>query len=354
MKRWLLYILIPLACMWLSSCQNDVMMLDEGDGKVEVHLKIAISGGDGTTSRAFEDDGFDDNTTLQKSMAEGDIFVLVFQNDLLIDQVKGLQLEGTDGDNHRELVGKFERPTNTNNIELVVLANLIQNDLANITGNNTLSSIQNTIDTWKGNSPAEVYQQLIYQYKVSSSTSNWNINNRRIPMWGTTGKHDYTKANQMNTNCNLHRAVAKLGFRVNNGDGCENLIITGIEISGTMNKGYCASTALLEDDYFISPVVPTNAASQELTYSGLNVTKEYENQIYLPEQIVTPVTPLTITIAYELNKIRKTATINFDENVIRNYSYIYNITVKNEWEISLSYDVCTWENGGTIEVPSFD
>lgn len=344
MKRWLLHILISLACMWLSSCQNDVMMPDEDNGKVEVPLEIAIAGGDGTTSRGFEDGGTDPDTDDQKSMTKDDVFVLVFQNDRLIDQVKGLELLGTDGNATRELTGVFTQPANTSNIELVVLANLVQNNLKGITNNSTLLGIQAAIDGWSGFTKEQVYQNLIYQY--DASPGNWAIGARRIPMWGTTGEQDFTKANHLETSCNLHRAVAKLGFRIND-DAPASFALTRATIKGAMNEGYCAplnTSNLGNDNYFTSPFIPSSVNGQTITYTLNNVTDSYENKIYLPEQAIN-FTPLTIEKGYSLNATAKSATVNFDENVIRNHSYIYNITIKEDLSGNIKTDILSTVEG---------
>ena len=64
--------------------------------------------------------------------------------------------------------------------------------------------------------------------------------------------------------------------------------------------------------------------------------------------------PLTITVAYEQNGVAKEKDIEFSENVIRNHSYIYNITVKDENIIVLSYDVYAWQAVGSVTVPPFE
>lgn len=336
------------------------------DGRVSVHLQIALPGGDsaqrGATARSFENGGTDDTTSDQKALSDGDVFVLVFQNGLLIDQVKGLRFDAVTDDtnpSNRTLTGTFVQPETDGILELVVLTNLVQNQLVDIANSSTLSGIQAFFDGKKGSSPSEIYESLIYQY----GSSEWNIQNRRIPMWGTTGTFSLDRANELKKSCNLHRAVAKLGFLINAADagsegrGIDGFTITGISVSGVMDKGYCASLNTLgpSASYYTSPSVPTTVQvlTNALNYTGLNVTKSYKDRIYFPEQAIQN-HPLTIIVSYTYKGKAKTKEITFDENVIRNHSYLYNITsvTPDDFDVTISYAVEEWKSE-TINVPTF-
>ena len=221
MKKWYSYIILALVCIGFASCQDsDTVPQLQTDGRVSVHLQIALPGGDsaqrGATARSFEDGGTDDTTSDQKALSDDDVFVLVFQNGLLIDQVKGLRFDAVTDDTNpssRTLTGTFVQPETDGSLELVVLTNLVQNQLVDI-ASSTLSGIQAFFDGKKGSSPTAIYESLIYQY----GSSEWNIQSRRIPMWGTTGTFSLDRANELKKSCNLHRAVAKLGFLINAAD----------------------------------------------------------------------------------------------------------------------------------------
>lgn len=333
MKKWYSYIILLLVCIGFASCQdNGTVPEPQTDGWVSVHLQIALPGGGpaerGAQARDFTDGGTDDTTSDQKALSD-DVFVLVFQNDRLIDQVKGLKFDVVSGSvnpSNRTLTGTFVQPETDGELELVVLTNLVQNNLEGIT-NPGLSSIQAFFAGKKGSSPSEVYESLIYRY----GSPAWDIKIRRIPMWGTTGVFQLNRANELSKSCNLHRAVAKLGFLINAADaksegrGIDGFTITGISISGVMDKGYCVSQAPMSGDYYTAPYVPTGAGIQTVTYSNLNVDKSYKDRIYLPEQFIED-NPLTITVSYTYKGKSKTKEIPFEENVIRNHSYLYNIT----------------------------
>lgn len=366
MKKWYSYIILALVCIGFASCQDsDTVPQLQTDGRVSVHLQIALPGGDsaqrGATARSFEDSGTDDTTSDQKALSDDDVFVLVFQNGLLIDQVKGLRFDAVTDDtnpSNRTLTGTFVQPETDGSLELVVLTNLVQNNLVDV-ASSTLSGIQAFFDGKKGSSPTAIYESLIYQY----GSSEWNIQSRRIPMCGTTGTFSLDRANELKKSCNLHRAVAKLGFLINatnagsEGQGIDGFTITGIRISGVMDGGYCASLNTLgpSASYYASPSVPTTAQALagDLNYTGLNVTTNYKDRIYLPEQVIGD-SPLTIAVSYTYKGKDKTKEIAFDENVIRNHSYLYNITsvTPDDFDVTISYAVEEWKSE-TINVPTF-
>lgn len=366
MKKWYSYIILALVCIGFASCQDsDTVPQLQTDGRVSVHLQIALPGGDsaqrGATARSFEDGGTDDTTSDQKALSDDDVFVLVFQNGSLIDQVKGLRFDAVTGGTNpssRTLTGTFVQPETNESLELVVLTNLVQNQLVDV-ASSTLSGIQAFFDGKKGSSPSAIYESLIYQY----GSSEWNIQSRRIPMWGTTGTFSLDRANELKKSCNLHRAVAKLGFLINaadagsEGQGIDGFTITGISVSGIMDRGYCASLNILGSSasYYASPSVPITAQvlTNALNYTGLNVTTSYKDRIYLPEQVIEE-NPLTIAVSYTYKGKAKTKEITFDENVIRNHSYLYNITsvTPDDFDVTISYAVEEWDSE-IINVPPF-
>lgn len=362
MKKWYSYIILLLVCIGFASCQdNGTVPEPQTDGRVSVHLQIALPGGDpaerGAQARDFTDGDTDDTTSDQKALSDDDVFVLVFQNDRLIDQVKGLKFDVVSGSvnpSNRTLTGTFVQPETDGELELVVLTNLVQNNLEDIT-NPGLSSIQAFFAGQKGWSPSEVYEGLIYRY----GSPAWDIKIRRIPMWGTTGVFQLNRANELSKSCNLHRAVAKLGFLINAADaksegrGIDGFTITDISISGVMDKGYCVSQAAMSGDYYTAPHVPADARTQTVTYSNLNVDKSYKDRIYLPEQLIED-NPLTIKVSYTYKGKSKTKEIPFEENVIRNHSYLYNITsvTPDDFDVTISYAVVEWKSE-TIDVPPF-
>lgn len=83
------------------------------------------------------------------------------------------------------------------------------------------------------------------------------------------------------------------------------------------------------------------------------MTTSYKDRIYLPEQVIGE-NPLTIAVSYTYKGKAKTKEITFDENVIRNHSYLYNITAvtPDDFDVTISYAVEEWKSE-TINVPTF-
>ena len=83
------------------------------------------------------------------------------------------------------------------------------------------------------------------------------------------------------------------------------------------------------------------------------MTTSYKDRIYLPEQVIEE-NSLTITVSYTYKGKAKTKEIKFDENVIRNHSYLYNITAvtPDDFDVTISYAVEEWKSE-TINVPTF-
>ena len=368
MKKWYSYIILLLVCIGFASCQdNGTVPEPQTDGRVSVHLQIALPGGDPAErgAQARDEVGFDYTTSDQRTMTADDVFVLMFSSDdVLLKQATITGLSDETGDNskgyYRTIDGVFDGvPNGSANVYFVVLANLVQNNLYDNEGMSldTKSKVDTYISSFIDKGKNELYSALVYNYDGTSSP--WNISNRRIPMWGATGKFDILSGQTKEVSCDLHRAVAKLGFLINAADaksegrGIDGFTITDISISGVMDKGYCVSQAPMSGDYYTAPYVPADAETQTVTYSNLNVDKSYKDRIYLPEQLIED-NPLTIKVSYTYKGKFKTKEIPFEENVIRNHSYLYNITsvTPDDFDVTISYAVVEWKSE-TIDVPPF-
>lgn len=354
MKKWYSYIILLLVCIGFASCQDNGMVPEpQTDGRVSVHLQIALPGGDpaerGAQARDFTDGGTDDTTEGQKTIIADDVYVLVFQGNTFKGRVPITSVTDQSGNsNVKVLEGTFDATgLFGSSLKLVVLANLKQNEV-----NTTFS---------ESISESDLYNSLIYSY--DGTQTPWNTDEtssdyRRIPMWGATSAFTLS-ANQLTQSCDMHRAVAKLGFLINatdaksEGRGIDGFTIKDISISGVMDKGYCVSQAAMSGDYYTAPYVPASARTQTVTYSNLNVDKSYKDRIYLPERLVGD-NPLTIKVSYTYKGKFKTKEIPFEENVIRNYSYLYNITsvTPDDFDVTISYAVVEWKSE-TIDVPPF-
>jgi hypothetical protein len=355
MKKWLPYILISLGCMWLSSCENNVEMPDASDGQVSVHLKIAFSGSGGMSARVADGD-LDYTTDEQNVIDKDDLFMLVFSGDRLLDQVEITDVvknnNTTGSATTYTMDGNFMRPEGVSSVEIVILANLVQNNITNLGSKQAITAYINSLKG-QGDAKTVLYNDLVYKYGDPSSP--WNISNRRIPMWGAT---DVTLTTSISADCKIHRAVAKVGILINEGKGIEGFKVTGISVKGAMNQGFCVSHEIPGNDgYYTTPSVPKDAKAINIEYKNLSVDKSYENGIYLPEQD-NGYDDLYMIVSYTYQGQQKTGEIRFIESttqnkmdVIRNHSYLFNI--QKVAEQKLYYTVEDFAER-TVNIPSFE
>lgn len=346
MKRWLSYIVMTVLCgLYLSSCSDETFEGQGSDtGAPVVRLKIALPG----TSRAigeYEDyaDNLDSQTEGQRSIAANDIYVLQFVNDKLYHVVTDLTISEPDGASERTLTGHIL--SSDGRTELVVLANLNQQEgIDGITAEYLFA-------TYQGKKQSEIYKNFIYSYP----TDNWNLENNKLPMWGTTG--EITISSITDVSCNLYRGVAKMGIQVD--EACTNFQLKEIYVYRVNDKGYCAApTQIPSSDIHIqfdktdipsdanlrtAPlkyVIPENANTDYIV-----TDKKFLNQIYLSEVKNIGAEndqQLKVVVGgiYEGEGIEGAGKMNYyridmkddkdgavaDFDIIRNHSYVFNIT----------------------------
>ena len=186
----------------------------------------------------------------------------------------------------------------------------------------------------------------------------------------------------INDGCNLYRAVAKVQIWVNNKTGLagtdpnsndDDFKITSIVVNNANSQGYCASLLVPNSNPAIQyedASVPTSVS----TLASINYTPEdekveyeidggekqsfndaresYSDFIYLPEHDITGGdNDVTITVNFTYNGEERTGTLYFKNyqtgnlwDVIRNHSYVFNITGVNlnvDTDI-LEYQVIDW------------
>lgn len=366
MKRWLSYIVMAVLCgLYCSSCTKDEQMTAAtDDGKVPVRLTLAFSG---SSSRAInsptEDDELDYTTEEQSTIVTGDVYVLVI--DATSQQLKYLVKDltvssSTSSTSQKILEGTMLRTTDNENVQLVVLANLSQNNIAGVT-----SSVQAYLESMVGKTITEVYNVLVYNYTDSTP---WKIEDRRLPMWGISPATTVPSSG-VDLTCNLYRAVAKVSLWVNQKEGYQNangdFTITGITVKNANDKGYCVSQANLSSDETIqyqSPYVTgLDMTSRTFNYTGLTETTAYEDMIYLPEQVNNTEKSVTLTVTYNYNgETGRTGTIEFRKDgtgdwidVVRNHVYVFNIQIKEDVDAQLYYTVEDFVEH-TVTIPSFE
>lgn len=278
MKKWLSYILLALVCTFMVSCADE-SMVDGASGngdKVTVQLRLSLPGGSSATykSRAAGTNtggDLDLNTDLQRYIAEDDIYVLVFDNESnkLAYLIPDLTVTGEQGAETRTLTGTMLR--SEKEMRIVVLANLKQNFI-----------ILNW-DSMIGWTEKAIYEKLIYAYPKDK----WTIEERFLPMWGTTAGTLIPNRNNLAANCDLYRGVAKMGITVD--EGCETFELKEIYVYYVNESGYCVAphkTPNKETNIqYTEPDVPDceqRGIDSPVAYKKV-VDNSFLDQIYLSE-----------------------------------------------------------------------
>lgn len=380
MRSWLTYIfLLMVACGTVLTSCSDVLS-EEGlgtcDDRTTVRLTISFGGDDDPMSRdvgsdsAPEDDDLDETTPEQAVIDGSDVYALVVDaKDNFLYRIEDLHITAgpvSDGYYTRTLEGTMIQTSEQ--VRIVLLANLKQNNIQALT-NTTPEAF---IDTFKDQDVENLYNQLIYNY--DGTTTPWTVtgeNARRIPMWGQSQLTTVPPTPGLSLDCYLYRAVAKVQIWVDKKTGIQSnygdFIINKIIVNKANDKGYCVHVANEQpgsdiDVQYTTPKVPSSVETQNIVYNvanadsnndGFNDAREaFSDMIYLPEQDIEE-QGLTITIEYEFAGKFDSGTITFEEDVIRNHSYIFNINKNVNGEIVVNYCVTDWEEKN-IDVPSFN
>ena len=350
MKSWFnIYIFIALYCLGMVSCTDDSMTNGDTFDKVVVRLTLSVPGGDsrvggdyqpGTTEQNPYDEDLDENTTLQRYIQ--DVYILLFENGTngqLLDFAKATLNGDQQGDVTREIEGQFSQRNGS--LDIVVLANLVQN------------GITPDFESLKGKTEKEVYKTLVYSYPEGGWTLGTGA--RYLPMWGKKSGVALDQREINITPFNLYRGVAKMGVQVD--AACTNFTMKEIYVYYVNSEGYCAAPNQTPSDdvhtQYAFPDVP--ASSTQLTTPikyTLTVAqaKSFLEQIYLSESnnktagngkqlkvvvggvytgpgLVANDATSYYRIDMEDDKDNDGVLAPFD--IIRNHSYIFNITAVN-------------------------
>ena len=379
MRSWLTYIFLSMvACATvLTSCNN--VLDEEGiagcDDRTTVRLTISFGGDGGPMSRDVDSNNgtipeLDPTTPGQAEINKDDIYALVIdEDDKFLYRIKDLQIiDGPASDNYytRTLEGTMIQTNDM--VRIVLLANLVQDGIIIGTdGDNYKKAVEAIIDGYEGQSITNLYNALIYNY---NGTTPWTLtgdNARRIPMWGESQSTTVPPAQDVTLTCYLYRALAKVQIWVNMKDGIDGFVINSITVKNIHTKGYCVSQADADTDSpnydfdndnivdgvrpYLTPWIPTDPGTQDITYGSLNVTTAYSDMIYLPEKENKENDNVTITVNYTYNDENLTGTIHFKKDgigdrfdIIRNHSYIFNIKTAVETDQKLIYEVINYYN----------
>lgn len=377
MKSWFKYICLFAGCVLsLPSCIYDEV-IDADTTETSVELTLSYAQDPMSRDVGSKDDELDYTTETQCALDINDIFILAFKKtdnttDELIGLVEDLRMVGN------TIKGRMRPQPSAINVYFAVLANLTQNEIKEANGNEVTDMVA-FLNDMLGQTSDAVYQKLIY----NTNDGRWITNQKRIPMWGKTAIKQLNKGTLINDGCDLYRAVAKVQIWVNGKEGLagttdltsdnDDFKITSIVVNNANSQGYCASLLTPDPSYAIQyedASVPNSVSTlAPITYipedkdvvyeidggekQSFNDAREsYSDFIYLPEHDITGGdNDVTITVNFTYNGEERTGTLYFKNyqtgnlwDVIRNHSYVFNITGVNlnvDTDI-LEYQVIDW------------
>lgn len=377
MKSWFKYICLFAGCVLsLPSCTYDEQ-IDADTTETFVELTLSYAQDPMSRDVGSKNDELDYTTETQCALDLNDIFILAFKKtdnttDELIGLVEDLTMVGN------TIKGRMRPQPSAINVYFAVLANLTQNEIKDANGN-VVTNMVAFLNDMLGQTSDAVYQKLIY----NTNDGRWITNQKRIPMWGKTAIKQLNKGTLINDGCNLYRAVAKVQIWVNGKEGLagttdltsdnDDFKITSIVVNNANSQGYCASLLTPDPSYAIQyedASVPNSVSTlAPITYipedkdvvyeidggekQSFNDAREsYSDFIYLPEHDITGGdNDVTITVNFTYNGEERTGTLYFKNyqtgnlwDVIRNHSYVFNITGVNlnvDTDI-LEYQVIDW------------
>ena len=345
MNKYLLYTVLIIGLSWFS-CTDDKTIFDDIGQKVPVSLTVSFTGDIQSRDVSDKDEELDYTTDPQSAMSSDDVYVLIVSHSddsKLMGLVQDLKLEPVYNNyNEKRLLGNIPDDVVGQDIRLVVLANLNQNQI-NL-GN--ASSVKDFLTSKIGDKVSEIYQSLIYTYNYDDAP--WEIIRegkvvRRIPMWGET-KNFTLPADGLTLECLLYRAIAKVNIWINGKEGINSFKINSITVNHANKGGYVVSSQTVSDDIkiqYTKPDVPSTVTffseTEKITYDNLTeeqATKAFSDVIFLPEHVNTGEgsTPVSLTVNYTFNGDVLEKNIEFKDeqgkpfDVVRNHSYIFNIT----------------------------
>lgn len=385
MKSWFKYICLFAGCVLsLPSCNYDEL-IDADTTETSVELTLSYAQDPISRDVGSKNDELDYTTETQCALDLNDIFILAFKKtdnttDELIGLVEDLTMVGN------KIKGRMRPQPSAINVYFAVLANLTQNEIKGANGN-VVTNMVTFLKGMIGQTSDAVYQKLIFNTNdgkwldvYNETTKKWEP---RIPMWGKTNVKQLDKGALINDGCDLYRAVAKVQIWVDNKTGLEgtdpnsnddDFKITSIVVNNANSQGYCASLLTPNSSSAIqyeNASVPNNVSTLEtITYIPEDKDVEYEidgeekqsfndaresysDFIYLPEHEITGGdNDVTITVNFTYNGEERTGTLYFKDyqtgnpwDVIRNHSYVFNITGVNsavDTESTLQYQVMNW------------
>ena len=337
MNKYLSYISLFLLILSLSGCieEQDIPYLTAG--QVEVKLYLNMPGDeDETVTRAggidTEVGGLDETTQEQRYVR--DVTVLLIQNGRVIQVADDLKIEGVQGAAMRNLTLTADATREA--VDAMVVINALENGIS-----------ASAITSLLGKTLAEVRNTLIYSYPDDPSGNPlvWNLSSRYLPMWGMTKNLDLSRSDTYGS-CDIYRSVAKMSLMVD--ESCTGFQMEEVYVYYMERKGYLMSghtpDAAMSKQYMLPDVPETSVQTTRKNSVMYDVSDNgIANRIFVPESDnKTPASSkkqLKIVVggtwsgegiegAGKKNYWRIDMCDELDNpyDIIRNHSYIYNIT----------------------------
>ncbi len=394
MKKRLTYACtLLLGLLLAASCTDDLVGGGYSGNGVLLRITADMQGSSSATTKVSGDNQYDNhtdnNTELQRYIAAGDIYVLVFENTGTTDNpmwslyaVPTVSLAGDNGAETRELDCELSKPTTEKTIIVDVMANLAENGLFE-----SASAARSALVNMIGSTREAVYASLDpFKYPEADENDNpygvWNLeesgDSPYLPMWGQSSDssnelQSYSLSSgvtQINVTCNLYRSVAKMGVTIDS--DCDTFELKEIYVYYINNEGTFVSLPVEGTNWnaattiqYTQPEVPSSTTQRTienpLVYkmaTALGAGGSYINHIYLTEADNTNAdNPVVVVVGgyylggdyngeglvdkdaadYALNYYRidleslSTSTSGNQGvyNLVRNHSYLFNILAAN-------------------------
>ncbi len=354
MKKWI-YILAAIVCMGLAACSDDSVAPYNGP-TVELTLNLSLP----SISRASGDyvvgDKLDEETREELYMAEGDVYVLIFKKESdganVLCYVPDLEVQGTQGDDFRVL--KAQLPKSDGEYSLRVAVNLAQNGCLG----NTAAEVKEALRSKIGQKTLEtaLLQELKFNYPDKAWTINTNAGERYLPMSGVSSETFTLNEDKYLDIYNLYRSVAKMEVKVDEKiQGAFKL--KEIQVLNVNETGHIFSSKTPNSDWEIQyeePDVNTSwlqrttpvsyiAADENgvSSISGIyatesdNINATTNNKQPLRLMVVGTLNGQTGTYYIDMIDDKETDGVYLPYDIIRNHSYIFNITEVNAKELTV-------------------
>ncbi len=394
MIKKLIYTCTLFSCLLLlAGCADDLLSsIYRGDG-VQLTITLNVPGESSAATRAIKtraggdnqyDNQLDDYTDLQRYIAEGDIYILVYEisgSDTILMAVPTItSISGDNGAEQRTITAEMSRVTSQTTILIDVVANIAENGVtvpsfSSMIGSYTREEVYSALGTFAH--PENSESNPFGVWTLQTTDGNGNVTaHRYLPMWGQSSDTNGSLATytidsdtrELDATCNLYRSVAKLGVLVDS--ECSTFELTEIYVYYPNSEGTFVSVPVASGEYanwsqsvntqYTLPAVPSTATARSIDYplvyrmsTPVAAGGSYTNSIYVTEadNINNGTNPVCLVVGgyytggsyggeglddnqinyyrIDLESTSSTTGSTGAFDIIRNHSYLFNILNAN-------------------------